>query len=213
MRGSLPSSAGAAVPTRPTCATEDDRTPNHPHAFELGRCVAAHSREFRSNRWNLHSSSISRDIMMRPHVQLHARHALFVVCVSGVIVSVLGDRGVNFTSASSSSAFRFSALDWVEIAWMTIDALVLVSPCIALLKEAGTYGKLKNDANGKKEQADQHAPKSTDAASAKSILLHPALHLTTKTAFTSYYLLASLWNGALFAECLVSHTARHRQRI
>lgn len=88
-------------------------------------------------------------------------------------------------------------LTWISLLWVALISTVVVSPFIPSLVDAGTYGKLKSQVT---------APKATW----RRLSLHPALYVRTSTAFTSYYALASAWNGALLLECTVSRHGRAR---
>ena len=81
-----------------------------------------------------------------------------------------------------------SLLGLVQLIWIAINSLVLLSPFIGPLAQAGAYGKLRGSSDD----------------STQSIFLHPSLYVRTSTAFIGYYVFACLWNGALFAEVLVS---------
>jgi hypothetical protein len=85
----------------------------------------------------------------------------------------------------------FSLLTWLEAIWIVLVSTVLISPFIPSLVDAGTYGKLKSQVR-------------TPTGGWRAAFLHPSLYVRTSTAFISYYALASLWNGYMLAECVVS---------
>jgi hypothetical protein len=92
----------------------------------------------------------------------------------------------SLTSPSSSPL-----LSSLLLLWLCLDALVLISPFIPLLNQAGRYGKLVSGEDGRGEKKGH-----------SSILLSPSLYLSTSFSFLSYYILASLLNGMLLVDCM-----------
>lgn len=117
------------------------------------------------------------------------------------------------------SVAELTLLDYVSLLWIGLNTLVLVSPLVKLLTDAGSYGKLQNSAEEEEEDGDHRKDRTlqpTDASpppqqqqsssenKQESVFLHPRFYIRTETAFTSYYAFACLWNGWLLFEADVS---------
>lgn len=131
-------------------------------------------------------------------------------------------------SVHSVSLARSSALDGgspsllevVDLAWMLLVGGVIFSPLLRWSRDKGAYGKLRH---GKKDdesevdssgssQAQHHAdgsvtdpsrPSHAAGGTASDEWKSPSLHVSTRTAFVSYYLFASVLNGMMLAEVMV----------
>ena len=116
---------------------------------------------------------------------------------------------------TSRTVGELTLLDYISLLWIGLNTLVLVSPLIKLLTDAGSYGKLQNAEESERLSEGDHRKdrtlQPTDASpppppenKQESMFLHPRFYVRTSVAFTSYYALACLWNGWLLFEADVS---------
>lgn len=151
----------------------------------------------------LPSAAQTRGRSVTPHLPCPSLHSTPPFLVHSIVLErmTVGAPAASAAASTASAAplgSEFTLLDYACAVWMILITLVILSPLFKLLTEAGTYGKLL--ASAAPSASASSAKASAQRSGLSRLFLHPSLYISTRTAFISYYAVASCWNGWLLFE-------------